>query len=63
LIAAETWRIRRIEKRETLAIEAREPAERAYPDIALVILQHRIDRVLRQALFGMPNPCDVSRGL
>src|SRR5208282_2796104 len=47
LIAAETWRIRRIEKCEARAIKACEPPERAYPDIAAVVLQHRIHRVLR----------------
>src|SRR5208282_1896101 len=62
LIAAETWRIRRIEKCEARAIKACEPPERAYPDIAAVVLQHRIHRVLRQTLFRVPNPCDVLRG-
>ena len=61
LIAAETWRIRRIENREALAIKAREPPECADPEIAVVVLQHRIHRVLRQTLFRVPNRGDVLR--
>ena len=63
LIAAKTWSIRRIENRKAIAIKAREASESAYPEITVVVLQHRIHGVLRQTLLRVPNPCDVLRRL
>ena len=63
LVIAETRSTPRVENPEALAIKAREPPEGAYPEIAAMILQDRIHRVLRQTLLRLPNRGDVLRGL
>src|SRR4029434_9798304 len=59
--AAEPTAVCRAENGEALAIEARQPTERPDPEIALWVLQHGVDGVLRQALFRLPDFGDVLR--
>ena len=61
LIAAQTRNIRRAEHSEAHAIEAHEPSGCGQPEIALMVLHHVVDRVLRQTLLRLPDRGDVLR--
>jgi hypothetical protein len=58
---AETRHIPWAQNSEAFAIEAGEPSECAYPEIAVVILRQRIHGVLGQSLLRLPDSGEVLR--
>lgn len=58
----EPRKILQAEKLELHAIEPDEPGVGRQPKVAILILQHILDGVLRQTLFGLPNGGNVWGG-